>query len=724
MLGSGHGALSQLWAHNDDAGFVQSGPLVTTEGFAHAPARVAYGTADGRYHLRNLYTGEPVGPERGILLRDSIAASDSFTGYADGAVMAVEAPSPFGEYGQLWVVYNDDDSLAPGGDPAEATDDVALAQIDISTGQLIRDVPVPGTDKYTISSSPLLIGPDPAGKSQLIFTIVNSEAYGDDYKLDDNRRNSSPQIVRIPIADAGRNVANPDLANLEMATVRSANPLASPTLIGLDDQSGDTATKSKLYAAAGTADPAASFTLFGGDDLATTVSSPRLDQAASDTHPFYTQTPAVAPGTDGLTPGLPGATLTRPGAIYVATYDVVADTTTVHRIVAGIDGATLVEASRSKAYPGRPAPQLALTKPATGPGTQSGKVILSTAKDMVALKGSDLSPVWRLNPKGDTSLSNNSAGFHLSSPTIANGTIYATRDNGTFATFDAETGKPVDNLIPADLGGVEKGGRPAGSPAIGSGVLVVSTIAGVAALSNACANPVYGNNNNETLPGTVAGDDIKGFGGLDKASTLEGDDCADGGAGDDYLDGGTGNDDLDGNIGEDTVLGRAGNDTLRGGNDADTILGDDGDDVMDGGYGNDLIKGAAGNDKADGADGADTITGGDGDDTLEGGPGNDRIKGGAGNDIITGGAGRDRLDGGLGNDTIDSGRNGGVIFAGPGDDTITSANGKRDEVHCSAGVDSVVADRGDTLVLCESVSYRKVHVAPKRPKAKKKGRRS
>lgn len=104
-----------------------------------------------------------------------------------------------------------------------------------------------------------------------------------------------------------------------------------------------------------------------------------------------------------------------------------------------------------------------------------------------------------------------------------------------------------------------------------------------------------------------------------------------------------------------------------------------------------LLKGTAQADTINGAQTADRIYG-------FGGP--DRLAGKNGNDILVGGAGRDALSGGSGNDRIHA-RDGGA-----------------DTVSCGPGVDSVAADRVDTVSRdCErrDLDVRSLPPAPAQP---------
>lgn len=105
----------------------------------------------------------------------------------------------------------------------------------------------------------------------------------------------------------------------------------------------------------------------------------------------------------------------------------------------------------------------------------------------------------------------------------------------------------------------------------------------------------------ETITGTLEGDNITGTAGDDTIETFAGNDTIDGGAGRDFINAGLDDDTVNGGDGRDEIYGRAGNDTLNG---------DDGGDIIRGGAGNDTINGGYGNDVVEGGEGNDTIFGG------------------------------------------------------------------------------------------------------------------
>jgi len=109
------------------------------------------------------------------------------------------------------------------------------------------------------------------------------------------------------------------------------------------------------------------------------------------------------------------------------------------------------------------------------------------------------------------------------------------------------------------------------------------------------------------------------------------------------------------------VAGEQDNDTLWGSVFADQIDGNTGSDFVRGRDGEDALAGGAGNDLLFGGADSDTIAGSLGNDLVSGGPGNDvttmtpegvALSGGAGDDIVVGGRGVDTMSGTLGRDTL------------------------------------------------------------------------
>ena len=81
----------------------------------------------------------------------------------------------------------------------------------------------------------------------------------------------------------------------------------------------------------------------------------------------------------------------------------------------------------------------------------------------------------------------------------------------------------------------------------------------------------------------------------------------------------------------------------------------------------------------------------------------DRISGKGGNDRIDGRAGQDCLSGGKGNDRLIGGDDADQVLGGAGKDRISVRDGVADRVNCGLGLDTVIADRMDSVRKCEVV---------------------
>lgn len=116
--------------------------------------------------------------------------------------------------------------------------------------------------------------------------------------------------------------------------------------------------------------------------------------------------------------------------------------------------------------------------------------------------------------------------------------------------------------------------------------------------------------------------------------------------------------------------------------------------VVDLGPGDDTSWGSAGNDTINGGAGVDNINARAGQDTIDGGPGNDRLEGAAGDDVVTGGPGTDSIFG-----------DGEFSLGYWGNDTLKAQDGEIDNLSCSLGADTAVADANDVFDVlgdCES----------------------
>lgn len=689
---------------------VQTSVVVTGAGADGKAPRVVYGTANGAIHLRDLYTGEPVGSAAGVVV-SAHKNKDVFTGF-NGSVSPVET-SLGGNLGQILVVFND--RFGPTEpNPEEVTDEIAIAQIDAATGRLVKRVLVPGTEKQVVSSSPVLSEPSASGDRSLLFTTVDFKEWEQDYGKETPA--SAPKLWRVPVLNSTSRDAVIDVDNVESLDVPRLVPTASPSLAVMDTRNGSRPTRPEGLVTTSSADPALPLKTYRADRFSTTPEEDfddiagdgsfqppawgPVDPKADEVNLHYVMTASVPVAPSGDPPGTGQSGAGRAPAILLASYSRQRNQTTVHRLVASEDGQNLVEAARSEAFPGRPAPQLATTQNGQAPGDGAGSVLFTTGRNLYSLDGGDLSVQWRLDPldalaPGDTGFSRTTA--------IANrDTVFAMRDNGRPLALRLADGRPLDagefQAFPSEGVSLSSYGTPALTP---GGVLVMASDRGVFAYRSRCANPLKVSGPGKPVAGTFAGDVITGAFGNESIDARPGDDCVAAGSGDDVVDGGQGNDLLEGGPGADRLLGGDDVDELRGQADNDRLDGRDGDDDVDGGDGNDTVKGGDGNDRVSGAGGTDRLYGDAGSDRLDGGSGPDRLSGGNGNDRLRGGKGRDTLIGGNGADELIPGPGGGPLSGGRGDDVIRAANGIAEVIRCGQGIDAVAYDRKDRISRCE-----------------------
>jgi Ca2+-binding RTX toxin-like protein len=693
-VGDGGPPVRALYSKADAGDRRAVSSIVATTG-AVGTQRFAYATANGHVHLRVLESGAAVGPDAGVDIDDGGADSDVFgPGPAAPAasVSPVDTSTPSG-LGQLLVVHNDDDESAMG--------DISLAQVDVSGGGLVKQVPVEGTEGFSIRSSPVATAPDASGDRALFFVAEN----GDDERL-----------FRVPVANAAASGATfgPVTATEDV----NANPLASPTLLWLRNPSG----VPMPYVAVGSGPPDSALKTFAVANLTVGPVSADLGDEV--------QTASVPIQPDGSPPN-PGGAVKSAQVIYVAARS--GDATVAHRLVQNGNVQALVTSASSPALAGAPAPALATDVESAPTGPTPGRVAVTTAQNLYLLDGASLAHVASFSA---SPLNPGSTGFSQTTPALSAGLAYATTDDGRQLVLRLSDAQPLaaDGFSENPVNGGARAARSAfGQPAVARSFVVFAGGKGVFVYVNRCGNAVNGTAGADRIIGTAAGAEVLALGGNDRVSASGSDDCVFGGAGEDALSGNSGDDrvsagtDRDrvygrsgddavsGNSGDDRIDGGAGKDKVYGRRDHDHVRGGSGEDVGRGGFGddrvlgggdadalsgnpgNDRISAGAGDDRVFGRSGDDGASGNAGDDRVSAGTGNDRAYGRAGNDGVSGNAGDDRVDGGSGRDRL---------FGRGGDDLIDARDAERDLVYCGTGRDTVRADRGDLLRGCERVFRR------------------
>ena len=273
-------------------------------------------------------------------------------------------------------------------------------------------------------------------------------------------------------------------------------------------------------------------------------------------------------------------------------------------------------------------------------------------------------------------------------------------------------------------------------------------LSGVADPSNLTAGDfVFSSDvSDDSIVGTVKGDDLFGGLGNDTVGALSGDDMVYGNAGRDSLDGGGGNDTIFGGGGRDVLVGSPDGDDLDGGSGFDTaryvpsvggvnvdlaagtgtggyaegdmlvrienITGSVFADSLSGNGGKNVLIGNSADDELSGRGGNDRLFGGSGNDTLDGGDGNDKLVGGGGNDNLAGGAGADSLDGNSGRDTANYSASAAAVTidlgtgAASGGDAQGDVLARIENVAGSPGSDNLSGSRQATICSATTATIR------------------
>jgi hypothetical protein len=377
---------------------------LTTTGGPPGAERFAYGTADGRVHIRRLTDGQPVGGPVDVSERPDPFGSTSGGGFA--------APSLPGEVGQVFVAHND-------------TGGVSVAQIDGNSGDLVQEVPVaPG---YSLRSSALLSPPlNGDGDRALLFVAVRDKpeadagpqlAIGDNEADIDARKLFKVTVTRPHLREAGIGPVT------DTGGIR-ANPDASPTLIYLTSNNG----AKEPYVAVGTAT---------GRVVTHSVAmlAPGPSHSTGGEHD-RAMTPAVPVSPSGLPPGAEGSGRTSAPHFFLASTD--GETTVLHRVTRP-DTSLRFAVADSPKLAGVAGLGIATSQLALPDGSSPGLVYVTTAKNLYALDADTLSLQAQLSltelPAG--------TGFSRTAPSVSGNVVFVTRDNGEQLVLDAHTLQPV-----------------------------------------------------------------------------------------------------------------------------------------------------------------------------------------------------------------------------------------------------------------------------------------
>lgn len=535
-IGEGRPPVRAVYSKTDETERgVQSSILVS----AGQPAvqRMVYGTANGRVHVQVVESGAPVGPEEGIAIDDGDPDADIFTGKG-GSVSFVDT-STADARGQLFVVHNDDNS---GG-----SNDLAIAQIDLSTGVLVQDVRIPATRDYTISSSPVASDAAANGDRALFFLANDS---------------TKTTLFRIPIARADTQDAT--IGATTSREVTGGNPLASPTLVLLNDAAG-TLTQ---YVAVGTS-ALSGVQTFNASAIEPTPLGTEIGPRSANLG-GVAQTPSVPAGA-------PGAPPTQAPGLYVAvTID--ENASVVDRLVQNGNDQVLTTAATSPPLAGAAAPALAVT---------ASKLAVTTSANLHLLDAGSLARKGSLGAEPLQA----GAGFGRTTAAVSGGLIHLARDDGRHLTLRLSDGQPLSGGGFRESAANDGATASYGQPAISRGYVRYGSDRGVFVYRSRCGNPISGSRRGDHLMGTSAGDELRSLGGEDSVSGLTGDDCLVGGARADRLEGGAGNDELVGGTGDDRLIDRAGRNRFSGSGGDDRIQAANGrQDRVSCGAGRDLVR--------------------------------------------------------------------------------------------------------------------------------------
>ena len=467
------GPLPSSWAVTDlpNQG-VYTTPLITRG----ARPLVVYGTqnvsSNGRVHIRDLVTGIAVGPSNGTSVDEAPGDGDTMGSGNKASLSFVDTSQPGGGPGQVFIVYNDDNSGGTG-------NDVAIAQFDLATGQLVNDVSsAPGPNGTDVSSAPLL-ELDANGNGHLVFR-TGQPIYG---PVDPLNPAAAPPIVdriervhTVPIGNARSRSAVIDMANHRATPNFYATSRTSPALVTFEE-GGTPAT----YVAMGTS-KSSGFQEVRTFKLPTLEPGPSTDPA-TDRLSGWIQSVSTSSTPSGLRAGAPDSGIATTPYLLVAT-GAAGGTARVYRLVQ--QGAKLV-VDRTASLPGEASPALAVDA-LVGPGAPAdGHVAVAANTNLYVLRASDLGQVAKLS---QTDLQRGCAapctppppaqtGFLSTSPVIAGGRIYVVRDDGTQLVLSRDTAQPVPASVFTQTAGNAGSLFSRGQPAAGAGYVVFTSNRGV-----------------------------------------------------------------------------------------------------------------------------------------------------------------------------------------------------------------------------------------------------
>lgn len=447
---------------------------IITTGGPVANRRYAFGTEDptaaatDSAHLQNLDTGADIGNEEGVDVDDGDDDTDTFRGLnvagnqndfrrVEGQGVAfADASSGSGGAGALYVVHNDDDETPAAGD-------IAITQINEEAGTFARSYVVPGSEFFTIASSPV-IGADRDGDNtttnqirDLFFTayrpFVDQTPPGCELTM--NCGTDLPAVVRIfkitltNPQTAGATTPFPAPAVVPATVdVPGGNPLASPSIANLTTLE----------------DPDGAGAMPEAEEL-----QPFVIQGANDGRVFTYEADTLTPGPavdlpedgDAQTVSVPvendGDAPANAEALFVAVGqstgseaddDLVENVNTrvyrlgVNRVAGGADslGPEDADTGSSALLSGSPAAALAVDLAANAPA-EGGNVVVTTSRNLFVLDANDLKQGDRLSFTDNRTPGGN--GFSRNTAALSGGLGFVQEDDGTPLVIDLASAQPV-----------------------------------------------------------------------------------------------------------------------------------------------------------------------------------------------------------------------------------------------------------------------------------------
>lgn len=422
---------------------VHSGPVVSWG--APGGSRVGYGTAAGSFFVQRFGDGAPVGSSGGVPLDGGTDDTNTF-GNANGKVSAVTVSGAL-DPGQIYVLHNDGDQ--------NGTDDIALAQIDASTGALIQDQALSGTNGFDVQSSPVITDPDADGTSHLLFVA--------------NGPGGVRRLYRIDISNALSTLAS--WVTPTFVGVNNTNPTASPALVWLQNAAGVPTE----YVALGTS---------GGFTVLETYSVANLAQGPVAPGAGLGQTPATPLTGDGLLPGSPKSGFATTPYIYAAENSL--QDTVVNKIEQSGSSQSLTVTPSPTTFDGSPAPAMAVSR-RVGTNETEGVIALTTSSNLYLVESGNLTEKARFVDPGPITAPGQA--FARTTAALSDTYAFVSRDNGDQLVLNTGDAQPVGASEFTESLNNSTTSESYGGPALAAGRVVFTSNRGTFAYSTIDGTP-------------------------------------------------------------------------------------------------------------------------------------------------------------------------------------------------------------------------------------------